>query len=192
MFYCREKPIKDCITYIAQNAQKRAPKNDSEIPPSSVPDETVIKRKRSRSSLSEATPLVKKQKVTGSSCSSSSDHEENDVFANSSTAPNHALLQNVSSSSDTENDSENKSEFNLPSATPGPSAQEESHTSASPFNTQPDRSTVLSDNSQPSGKQTFPRFYYCKNMMRVNFMDDSTKILATISTCSNCACNHAL
>ena len=122
-----------------------------------MPDENILGRKRSRSSLSEIIPLVKKRKV--SSCSSSS--EEDDVFANSSTAPNQVQLLNVSSSS--ENDSESESE--LPSATPGPSTQEEPHTSAS--NTQLDlsnRSTViLSDNSQPSGKHTFTGFYYCYN-----------------------------
>ena len=151
--------IKDCITY---NAQKRAP--------NTVPDETTLKRKRSRSSSSsEITPLTKKRKVIGSSCSSSSDfdHEEDDVLANSSTAPNRAQLQNASRSSDTEDHSESASELQLvPLATPEPSTQEESPTSASRLNTQPDvsnRSTLLSDNSQPSGKQTLPRFYYCKD-----------------------------
>ena len=154
MFYCREKPIKDCITYIAQ---KRAPNNASEIPQSSVPDETTLKRKRSRSL--EVTPLTKKQKITGSSCSSSSDYEDDDIFTKSSTTPNQAQLQNASSSSDTEDHSKSESELQLvPSATPGPSTQED-RTSAPALNTQPEvsnRSTILSDNSQPSGKQTFP------------------------------------
>ena len=148
MFYCREKPIKHCITY---NAQKRAL--------NTVPDETTVKRKRSRScSSSESTPLTKKRKITGSSSSSSSDsdHEENDVLANSSTAPNRVQLQNASRSSDTEDYSESASELEVPLLTSEPSAQEESHTCASPLNTQPDISNRSTDNSQPSGKQTLP------------------------------------
>ena len=110
------------------------------------------------------TPLTKKRKVTSSSCSSSSDYEDDDIFAKSSTTPNQAQLQNASISSDIEDHSESELELQLvPPATPGPSTQEESHTSESPLNTQPDisnHSTILSDNSQPSGMQTLPRFYY--------------------------------
>ena len=139
--YCRKKPIKNCITYIAQNAHK-----------SEISSSTSVKRQRSRSSLSETTPslqsIFKKQRVSSSS-------SEDDVYAYSSpgSIANQTQFGIGSSSSGTKNDSEIDSEISSATTQPAPNTQKESNvTVPDPCPAALSSSSTSSDDSQTAGQ----------------------------------------